>query len=168
MFQRDVLRFVPPYNRMRASGINRQVCVVEGHLFYRSHKMIVPYVVLIVTTVVEIFSLTWLGMQISVLNTISLTMFTLLLGVINGRSYGEEWYEKMQWHLKSGTLPSDDVVNGAVMNVGSKLLLMPGLVTDVLGFLIILPQTRFIAKKFALGLFKKKLSRQEQWFFFQQ
>ena len=130
--------------------------------------MIVPYLVLIVTTVVEIFSLTWLGSQISVLNTISLTMFTLLLGVINGRSYGEEWYEKMQWHLKSGTLPSDDVVNGAVMNVGSKLLLMPGLVTDVLGFLIILPQTRFIANKFALSLFKKKLSRREQWFFFQQ
>ena len=130
--------------------------------------MIVPYVVLIVTTVVEIFSLTWLGTQISVLNTISLTMLTFLLGVINGRSYGEEWYEKMQWHLKSGTLPSDDVVNGAVMNVGSKLLLMPGLVTDVLGFLIILPQTRFIAKKIALSLFKKKMSSREQWFFFQQ
>lgn len=129
--------------------------------------MIVPYIILTVATAVEIVSLTWLGTQISVLNTISLTMLTLLLGVINGRSYGEEWYEKMQWHLKSGTLPSDEVVNGAVMNVGSKLLLMPGLVTDVLGFLIILPQTRFIAKKIALSLFKKKLSRREQWFFFQ-
>ena len=129
--------------------------------------MIVPYIILTVATAVEILSLTWLGTQISVLNTISLTMLTLLLGVINGRSYGEEWYEKMQWHLKSGTLPSDEVVNGAVMNVGSKLLLMPGLVTDVLGFLIILPQTRFIAKRIALGLFKKKLSRREQWFFFQ-
>jgi UPF0716 protein FxsA len=129
--------------------------------------MIVPYILLAVTTVVEIFSLTWLGTQISVLNTISLTMLTFLLGVINGRSYGEEWYEKMQWHLKSGTLPSDEVVNGAVMNVGSKLLLMPGMVTDVLGFLIILPQTRFIAKKIALSLFKKKMSSREQWFFFQ-
>jgi UPF0716 protein FxsA len=128
--------------------------------------MIGAYILLIVTTVVEIFSLTWLGTQISVLNTISLTMFTLLLGVINGRSYGEEWYEKMQWHLKSGTLPSDDVVNGAVMNVGSKLLLMPGLVTDVLGLLIVFPKTRFIAKSIALNLFKKKLSRREQWFFF--
>jgi len=128
--------------------------------------MIVPYILLFVTTAVEIFSLTWLGTQISVLNTVSLTMFTLLLGVINGRSYGEEWSGKMQWHLKSGTLPSDDVVNGTVMSVGSKLLLMPGLVTDVLGFLIILPQTRFIAKGIALGLFKKKMSRQEQWFFF--
>jgi UPF0716 protein FxsA len=128
--------------------------------------MIGAYILLIVTTVVEIFSLTWLGTQISVLNTISFTMFTLLLGVINGRSYGEEWYEKMQWHLKSGTLPSDDVVNGAVMNVGSKLLLMPGLVTDVLGLLIVFPKTRFIAKSIALNLFKKKLSRREQWFFF--
>jgi len=130
--------------------------------------MIIPYIILTVATVVEIFSLTWLGTQISVLNTISLTMLTLLLGVINGRSYGEEWYEKMQWHLKSGTLPSDEVVNGAVMNVGSKLLLMPGLVTDILGFLVILPQTRFIAKRIALNLFKKKLSRREQWFFFQK
>ena len=130
--------------------------------------MITPYILLFVTTAVEIFSLTWLGSQISVLNTVSLTMFTLLLGVINGRSYGEEWYEKMQWHLKSGTLPSDEVVNGAVMNVGSKMLLMPGLVTDVLGFLIILPQTRFIAKGIALRLFKKKMSCREQWFFFQE
>ncbi len=130
--------------------------------------MIVPYIILTVATAVEILSLTWLGTQISVLNTISLTMLTLLLGVINGRSYGEEWYEKMQWHLKSGTLPSDEVVNGVVMNVGSKMLLMPGLVTDVLGLLVIIPQTRFIAKSIALSLFKKKLSRREQWFFFQE
>lgn len=128
--------------------------------------MIVAYTVLIVGTVVEIISLTWLGTQISVLNTISFTMFTLLLGVINGRSFGEGWYEKIQWHLKSGTLPSDDVVNGTVMNVGSKLLLTPGLVTDVLGFLIIIPQTRFIAKNIAVKFFKTKLSRREQWFFF--
>ena len=128
--------------------------------------MIVTYIVLTVGTAIEILSLTWLGAQISVLNTISLTMFTLLLGVINGRSYGEEWYEKMRWHLKSGTEPTDDVVNGAVMNVGSKLLLTPGLVTDVLGFLIIIPQTRFISKSIASSFFKKKMSRREQWFFF--
>lgn len=128
--------------------------------------MIVAYTILTVGTAVEILSLTWLGTQISVLNTISFTMFTLLLGVINGRSYGEEWYEKIQWHLKSGTEPTDDVLTGTVMNVGSKLLLTPGLVTDILGFLIILPQTRFISKNIALNFFKKKLSRREQWFFF--
>ena len=128
--------------------------------------MIVTYIILTVGTAVEILSLTWLGTQISVLNTISFTMLTLLLGVINGRSYGEEWYGKIQWHLKSGTVPSDDVINGTVMNVGSKLLLTPGLVTDILGFLIIIPQTRFISKSIALKLFKKKMSLREQWFFY--
>lgn len=128
--------------------------------------MIAAYAILTVGTAVEILSLTWLGTQISVLNTISFTMFTLLLGVINGRSFGEEWYGKIQWHLKSGTEPTEDVINGTVMNVGSKLLLTPGLITDILGFLIIIPQTRFISKNIVLKLFKKKLSRREQWFFF--
>ena len=128
--------------------------------------MIVAYTILTVGTAVEILSLTWLGTQISVLNTISFTMFTLLLGVINGRSFGEEWYGKIQWHLKSGTEPTEDVINGTVMNIGSKLLLTPGLITDILGFLIIIPQTRFISKNIALKLFRKKMSRREQWFFF--
>ena len=128
--------------------------------------MIAAYIILTVGTAVEIFSLTWIASEISILNTFSLVMFTLLLGVINGRSYGEGWYEKMQWHLKSGTMPSDDVVNGTVMNVGSKLLLTPGVVTDVMGLLIVLPQTRFIAKNIVVNLFRKKLNRREQWFFF--
>ena len=128
--------------------------------------MIVTYMILTAGTAVEILSLTWLGTQISVLNTISFTMLTLLLGVITGRSYGEEWYGKIQWHLKSGTEPSDDVINGTVMNVGSKLLLTPGLVTDILGFLIIIPQTRFIFKSIVLKFFKRKMSLREQWFFF--
>lgn len=128
--------------------------------------MMVPYLLLSVLTGVEILSLTWLASQITILNTLSEIMFTLLLGVINGRSYGQEWYGKMQWHLKSGELPSDEVVNGAVMNVGAKLLLTPGLVTDIIGFLIIFPKTRFIAKHIAMNLFKSKLSRGEQHFFF--
>ena len=128
--------------------------------------MMIPYIVLAAGTVVEIYSLAWIATEISILNTLSLILFTLLLGVINGRSYGEEWYGKMHWHLKAGELPGDDVINGAVMNVGSKLLLTPGVVTDFLGLLIIFPKTRFIAKKIAVNLFKSKLSRGEQWFFF--
>ncbi len=129
--------------------------------------MIVPIVILLIGSVVEVYSLIWLASEISILNTVSLIMFTLLLGVINGRSYGQEWFEKLHWHLKSGTLPSDEAVNSAVMNVGSKLLLTPGVVTDILGLLIIIPQTRFIARNIAMSLFKKKLSCGEQWFFFE-
>ncbi len=139
----------------------------DAHFHFRKAAMIVAIIVLLIGSVVEVYALTWLASEISIVNTLSLIMFTLLLGVINGRSYGQEVFGKMHWHLKSGTLPSDEAVNGAVMNIGSKLLLTPGVVTDILGLLIVIPKTRFIAKNIAINLFKKKLSRGEQWFFFQ-
>ncbi len=128
--------------------------------------MIGALIVLTVGTVAEIFSLTWVADSIGITNTLSLIMLTLLVGVIAGLSYGREVFEKMQWHLKSGSMPSDEAVNGAIMNVGSKLLITPGVITDVLGLLIVLPQTRFIAKSIALNLFKKKMKSGEQFFFF--
>nr|WP_052338237.1 FxsA family protein [Nitrospina sp. Nb-3] len=128
----------------------------------------VTIVILLFTSVVEVFSLSWLAGVISTINTISWVMFTLLLGVVIGRGYGEEWWDKMQWNLKSREMPAEEVINGAVMRFGSYLLLMPGAVTDFFGLLIIIPQTRFIARAVAAGLFKRKLAKGEKWFFFKE
>ncbi len=122
--------------------------------------------IFIIGSVVEMYSLAWMGSMISTLNTVSLCMFTLLVGVIIGRGYGPEWQEKMIWHLKSRQNPPEEVVNGAVMKIGSSLLLTPGVITDFLGLIIIFPKTRFIAKKIAMSFFKSKMSRGENWFFF--
>ncbi len=122
--------------------------------------------IFLIASVIELYSLMWLASLISIMNTISLVMFTMLLGVIIGRGYGPESFDKMQWSLRAGTLPADEVVTGAVMNIGSRFLLTPGVVTDVLGLIITFPKTRFIAKYVALKIFKSKLSRGENWFFF--
>ena len=122
--------------------------------------------IFLVASVIELYSLLWIASVISIMNTISLVMFTMLLGVIIGRGYGPEWFDKIQWALRSRTLPADEVVNGAVMNIGARFLLTPGVVTDVLGLIITLPWTRFIARNIALKYFKSKMSRGETWFFF--
>ncbi len=122
--------------------------------------------IFLVASAIELYSLLWIASLISIMNTISLIMFTMLLGVIIGRGYGPEWFNKMQWALRSRSLPADEVVNGAVMNIGARFLLTPGVVTDVLGLIITIPQTRFIARRVALKIFKSKLSRGESWFFF--
>lgn len=116
---------------------------------------------------VEIFSLLLTAQWISSINTISLIMFTFLVGIVLGRSYGEEWIDKLQWHLRSHEVAPDDVLNGAVMVLGSKLLLTPGTVTDLVGLIIIFPKTRFIAKKVARALLKKRIREGKPFFFFQ-
>ena len=119
-----------------------------------------------VGTALELYGLKWVSDHISIMNTINLIMLTFLVGVVVGKSWGKEAFEKMQWHLKSRTLPDKDVLNGAVMAVASMLLITPGIVTDTVGFLILIPIFRGVFKDLALGLVKKKISQGELFYFF--
>lgn len=117
-------------------------------------------------TAIEIFSLKWISDYISILNTVNLIMLTFLVGVVVGRSWGKNFFEKMQWHLKSRTVPEEEVLNGAVMAVASMLLITPGIVTDTIGFLILIPVFRGVFRDLARSLIKKKIANSEPHFFF--
>jgi len=119
-----------------------------------------------VGTVMEIYSLNWMSGEISILNTVSLIMLTFLVGIVVGRSWGKEFFQKMQWHLKSGTIPEKEILKGAVMAVASMALITPGVVTDALGLLILFPVTREIFLKLASVLTQKKIAAGEHYFFF--
>lgn len=120
----------------------------------------------VVGSLVEMLSLIWMSTIIGSLNTISLIMFSFLIGIVIGRAYGKEWFVKIQWHLKSGTLPADEIVDGSVMALASMLLLTPGLVSDLLGFIVIIPFTRAPFKAMTVQMMKKKIARSEPFFFF--
>ena len=119
-----------------------------------------------VGTAIEIFSLKWISDIISILNTVNLIMLTFLIGIVIGRSWGKKYFEKMQWHLKSRTLPETEVLNGAVMAIASMLLITPGIVTDTIGFLILIPISRGVFKDLARNFMKKKIASSDLHFFF--
>ena len=97
-------------------------------------------------TGIELYGLKWVSDSISIVNTISLIMFSFLIGIVVSRSYGNECFERIQRSLKSREVPADDVLNGAVMSLCSMLLITPGVVTDTIGLLIMIPATRGIFK----------------------
>ncbi len=119
-----------------------------------------------VGTAVEILGLKWISDIISILNTVNLIMLTFLIGIIVGRSWGKHYFEKMQWHLKSRTLPEEEVLNGSVMGIASMLLITPGIVTDTIGFLILIPISRGVFKDLARSFMKKKIASSQLHFFF--
>ena len=93
-------------------------------------------------------------------------MFSFLVGIVVSRSYGNECFERIQRSLKSREVPADDVLNGAVMSLCSMLLITPGVVTDTIGLLIMIPATRGIFKDMALNLTRKRIQAGKQYFFF--
>ncbi|MBT5551807.1 MAG: FxsA family protein [Nitrospina sp.] len=117
-------------------------------------------------TGIELYGLKFVSDSISILNTVSLVMFTFLVGIVISRSYGKEVFEKMQRQLKSREAPGDEVLNGAVMGVASMLLITPGVVTDIIGILIMTPLTRGIFKQIALNVSKDRIQSGQPYFFF--
>ncbi|MBT5028715.1 MAG: FxsA family protein [Nitrospinaceae bacterium] len=117
-------------------------------------------------TGIEMYGLKFVSDGISVLNTVSLIMLTFLIGIVVSRSHGKEVFERMQRALKSRQAPSDDVLDGAVMGLASMFLITPGVVTDVIAFLIMIPLSRGIFKQMALNISMKRIQSGQPYFFF--
>ena len=117
-------------------------------------------------TGIELYGLKWTSEFISIINTVSLIMLTFLIGIVVSRSYGNECFERIQRSLKSREAPVDDVLNGAVMSLCSMLLITPGVVTDMIALLIMIPTTRGLFKGMALNLTKKRIQSGQTYFFF--
>ena len=115
---------------------------------------------------VELYGLKWISESISIMNTISWIMFSFLVGIVVSRSYGDECFQRIQRSLKSREAPVDDVLNGAVMSLCSMMLITPGVITDAIGLLIMIPATRGLFKNMALNLTHKRIQAGQQYFFF--
>ena len=117
-------------------------------------------------TGIELYGLKYVSDAISILNTVSLIMFTFLVGIVVSRSYGAEVFEKMQRQLKSREIPGNEALNGAVMGIASMLLITPGVVTDVIGLLIMTPLTRGMFIKLAADITRDRIQSGQPYFFF--
>ncbi|MBL4664477.1 MAG: FxsA family protein [Nitrospinaceae bacterium] len=117
-------------------------------------------------TGIELYGLKWTSESLSIINTVSLIMLTFLIGIVVSRSYGNECFERIQRSLKSREAPAEEVLNDAVMSLSSMLLITPGVVTDIIGFLIMIPVTRNLFKGMALNLTMKRIQSGQAYFFF--
>ena len=64
---------------------------------------------------------------------------------------------KIQNDLNEGIMPGDSLIQGAIILAGGVLLLTPGFVTDILGFIFLMPVSRNILKKYLLKWLKGKI-----------
>ena len=54
-------------------------------------------------------------------------------------------------------MPAEELFNGALILVGGALLLTPGFVTDLLGLMFLIPQTRFLIKQYIKRYIQHKI-----------
>ncbi len=99
---------------------------------------------IILIPVIEIYLLIKIGSQIGAITTILLIFTTAIVGVYYAKYEGLNTLKSGFVQLSKNEVPAYEVLSGAAIAFAALLLIIPGFVTDILGFLIIFPITRKI------------------------
>ena len=118
-------------------------------------------VLFIVVPLIEIAILVKLGTLIGFLPTMLIVIGTGVLGASLAKSQGLEVWRRIQDELRARNVPAEELVEGLLILMGGILLLTPGLLTDLFGFLMFIPWTRSWFKKWLGKKFREKVRRGE-------
>ena len=91
---------------------------------------------------IEIYLMIKVGGIIGALNTIILIFFTAITGVYFAKIAGLSTLKSGLNQLVKNELPIYEIISGATLAFAALLLIIPGFLTDIVGFLLIIPITR--------------------------
>ena len=91
---------------------------------------------------IEIYLMIKVGGVIGALNTILLIFFTAITGVYFARIAGLNALKSGLGQLLKNEIPIYEIISGAALAFAALLLIIPGFLTDIVGFLLIIPITR--------------------------
>ena len=115
----------------------------------------------VVTPLVELAILIYLGTLIGALYTILIVVVTGFAGALLARNQGLATLSRIRNSVRRGSMPSDDLFQGGLILAGGLLLLTPGIITDLVGFAMLIPQTRTIIAKWVRSLIQRKIQKGE-------
>ncbi len=114
-------------------------------------------ILFIIIPVVELYILIEVGKKIGSLPTIGIIVLTGILGAYLVKRQGFMILKKIQNDLNEGIMPGDSLIQGAIILIGGILLLTPGFITDIIGFVFLIPVSRLVVKKYLLKWLKGKI-----------
>ena len=90
----------------------------------------------------EIFLMIKIGGEIGALSTVALIFLTAILGIYYARVQGIQTLRSGIVNLYQNKVPIYEIMSGASIAFASLLLIIPGFLTDIMGFFILVPFTR--------------------------
>ena len=115
----------------------------------------------VLTPLVELAILIYLGTIIGALYTILIVVATGILGAFMARNQGLVTLSRIRSNFERGIIPSNELFHGALILAGGLLLLTPGVITDIVGFAVLVPQTRRLIGRWILSLIRRRIERGE-------
>ena len=121
------------------------------------NKLLIFFVVL---PLVELCLVLLLGQYVGIVWTIIFIIGTGILGTWLARTQGISTYQRIQQELSQGRMPTDSLIDGALILLAGVLLITPGVLTDLVGILLMVPPTRILFRRWLIAWFKRNFKIQ--------
>ncbi len=107
----------------------------------------------------ELFLLIRIGQEAGTLTALGLIVFTAIAGAHLARQQGLAVLGRLRAQVARGELPTDALLDGALVVAAGALLLTPGVITDFVGLLCLFPPTRALIKPLVLRKLREGVAR---------
>ena len=112
----------------------------------------------VVLPAVELALLIQVGQRIGTLETLLLIVATGVVGASLAKAQGLRVLQALQAEAQAGRMPTSPLVDGPIILVAGALLVTPGVLTDVFGFLCLIPGTRSLMKTLLRRAFERAVA----------
>ena len=113
-------------------------------------------ILFIVVPLVELTLLLYVGSKAGVPFTLALVIITGVAGALLARQQGWSAYRRSQQELSAGRLPTDPLIDAVMIFLAGALLLTPGILTDVLGFTLLVAPCRGLYRRWLIRRLKAR------------
>ncbi len=109
----------------------------------------------------ELYLLIRLGTYVGAVDTIAIVIGTGVAGGLLAKSQGLAVLDRMRAELNQGRLPAESLFDGLLILIAGAMLVTPGLLTDGLGLLLLIPWSRQVIKSWLKRKMQEKISEGE-------
>ncbi|BAN69824.1 FxsA family protein [endosymbiont of unidentified scaly snail isolate Monju] len=106
------------------------------------HPLLLFLAIFVIAPLVELYVLIEVGARIGAFSTIALSVFTAVLGGWLVRLQGFAVLYRVQGTMARGEVPALELLEGAMLLLTGLALLLPGFITDAVGFALLIPPLR--------------------------
>jgi len=105
----------------------------------------------------ELALLMYVSSLTSPMATLALVILTGVVGAWLARREGLNCYRRVQQQVSQGQLPADSLLDGLMILVAGALLVTPGIITDTVGFALLVSPIRRTVQRYIVGRIKARI-----------
>jgi UPF0716 protein FxsA len=108
--------------------------------------------------ITELYLIVQVAHSIGALDTLALLLLISIVGGWLVRHEGLGVLARLQQQVGNGRVPTNELIDGAILLLAGALMLTPGFLTDIVGLLLLVPPVRIALRRLVVRRYRRRMA----------